>query len=107
MFKWLTNLFKKEVEVVDEPVELIIFNRRGFKITMDKKTYNRMRELGYTFHLALNKGKPSCVHLKYRDKNLKKTYYVSSLKEWLDVKNFKDGNVCNFNPDNLELIEEE
>lgn len=97
MFKWLFNLFKKnEKNVKEELVEIV---RRGFTITLPKKNYEFFTEHGYTFSLTLYKGKPSCVQLKAREGQ--KTVYRGTLKDWLEVKSFKDGNVCNFASDNI------
>ena len=104
MLKWLTNLFKKECKCtcckIEEP-ELITIERRGFQITLEKKVYEFLKSNGYSVSITTYKGEPSCVQLKYRNKETKKTSYVATLKDWLEVKSFKDGNVCNFDPKNL------
>lgn len=104
MFKWLFNLFKKKKMKVDEFIEegkeeLVEIVRRGFTITLPKKNYEFFVKQGYTFSLTLYKGKPSCVQLKIREDQ--KTIYRGTLKDWLEVKSFKDGNVCNFASDNI------
>lgn len=104
MFKWLKNLFKKQCKCncckIKEP-ELITIGRRGFQITLEKEKYEFFKNNGYSLSITTYKGQPSCVQLKHRNKEAKKTVYVATLKEWLDVKSFKDGNVCNFDPKNL------
>lgn len=95
---WLFDIFKKkkELTVFEKTVTI---TRSGFDIIIPEITYNRLVQLGYYFGLVKYKGKPSCVQLSILSGG--KSIYRGTLKSWLKVKEFKDGNVCNFSNDNI------
>lgn len=90
---FLFNLFKKKPKV-------IIKISRGYKIYMTEEVAKSLEKKHYYISLCLSNGKPSCVQLMHNCKGGSK--YVMTLKKFLGVKGFKNGNVCDFLPKNLE-----
>lgn len=91
------NIFKLFKRKTKEEYATLL--KKDNVITLPFKVYNELVNNGYTISLKLNKGKPSCVQLnKHIDG---KTKYIGTLKSYMGVKNFKDGNVCNFHKSNL------
>lgn len=89
---FLFNLFKKK-----KP--LVIRMSRGFEIIMSEALDNQLRSLHYNTSVTCKDGRPNCVQLtKTKDG---RNVYVSSLKKFLGVKSFKNGNLCDYSPDNL------
>ena len=103
MLSWFKSLFIKKKDnfssLKASEVKYVTIKRRKYDIIIPENCYNTLTSLGYTFSLTLFKGKPSSVQL-FITKN-KKQKYRGTLKDWLDVKAFKDGNVCNFKFDNV------
>ena len=77
----------------------ITINRRGFDITLPKSVYNELTDRNIDISLVKSKGKPSCVQLTSY-KNRKQVYH-GTLKAYMGVKRFKNGNVCDFHTRNL------
>ena len=77
----------------------VTINRRGFDITLPKRIYQELTSRNIDISLVKSKGRPSCVQLtSYRDK---KQVYHGTLKAFMGVKGFKNGNVCDFHINNL------
>ena len=73
--------------------------RRDTKIILPYKVYETLYSDGIDISLIKNKGKPSCVQLtSYEDG---KQVYRGTLKTYMGVKGFKNGNVCDFRMKNI------
>jgi len=99
---WFKSLFnKKNIHVCEDTI--VILKRRGYDITLPLSVYNDLLSKNYTIGLiTAGKGdnvKPSCVQVKHTENG--KPVYIGTLKSLLGVKKFKDGNVCNFNNNNV------
>lgn len=78
-----------------------VYNRCGFEIKVPMDVAGELDAKGYCVSVTKYKGKPSCVQLsKVIDG---KSTYVGTLKSFMNVESFKDGNVCNFNYNNLVI----
>jgi len=73
--------------------------RRDIEITLPKKVYKKLAAESIDISLVKSKGKPSCVQLTSYENG--KQIYHGTLKAYMNVKSFKDGNVCNFRENNL------
>lgn len=100
---WFKSLFSKKQchcccchKHEDVPV---IYTRRGFDIKLSKVTADDIESQGLLIALAIYKGQPSSVQVtKYVNG---KTEYVGTLKKFLNVKSFKNGDILDFTLDNL------
>jgi len=106
LLSWFKNLFKNSKKCCSEASEAkyTTITRRGYDIIIPTETYDKLLALNYTFGLTLYKGKPSSVQLSVTEDGKQK--YKGTLKDWLNVKSFKDGNVCNFKLENIVEKEE-
>lgn len=77
----------------------ININRRGYAIYLPKKVYNTLTAKSIDISLVLSRGKPSCVQLTSYKKG-KQTYH-GTLKKYMGVRGFKNGNVCDFRRKNI------
>lgn len=77
----------------------IDINRRGYTICLPKKVYDILTAKHIDISLVISKGKPSCVQLTSYTKG-KQTYH-GTLKKYMGVKGFKNGNVCDFRRKNI------
>lgn len=112
MFKFLKNLFSfnkkcycecnckccqdnlNEKEDFDEIIE-----RNNYTIILPYSIKNELDRKGYLISAKMYKGKPSCIQMfKHADG---KSIYAGTLKNYMNVKSFKDNNVCNFSKKNL------
>lgn len=73
--------------------------RRDTKIVLPSSVYKTLKSQGIDISLVKSKGKPSCVQLT--SYNGGKQIYHGTLKAYMNVKSFKDGNICNFRANNL------
>ena len=74
-------------------------NRRGYDIILPKAVYKELTAKSIDISLVKSKGKPSCVQLtSYHNR---KQVYHGTLKSYMGVKRFKNGNVCDFRTSNL------
>lgn len=90
------KIFKKK-----ETEKYVTLIKHDFPIVIPHKIYVELETKGYTISLKLNNRTklPSCIQLnKHIDG---KTKYIGTLKSYIGVKEFKDGNVCNFHKSNL------
>lgn len=89
---FLFNLFKKKPKLVKRV-------SRGYIISMSEKLDKKLKKEGLYVSLVCANDRPSCVQLtkKVNGKNT----YICSLKKYLGVKRLKNGNVCDFSPNNL------
>ena len=76
-----------------------VYTRCGFDIRIPMNIAGELDAKGYCISLTKYKGKPSCVQLS-KVINGKSTY-IGTLKNYMNVESFKDGNICNFNYNNL------
>lgn len=76
-----------------------VYNRCGFDIRVPMDIAGELDAKGYCISLTKYKGQPSCVQLSKAVEG--KSKYVGTLKNFMHVESFKDGNVCNFNYSNL------
>ena len=97
------SLFKKKQECNKMHLcnHYITLNRRGHDIVLPQYIYDELVDKGYTIGLTLSgkEKKPSCVQLSHTIDG--KQQYVGTLKSYMHVKAFNDGNVCNFNHNNI------
>ena len=106
LLSWFKSLFENNKKCYSKASEAkyVTITRRGHDIIIPTETYDKLSSLKYTFSLTLYKGKPSSVQLLNTENGKQK--YRGTLKDWLNVKSFKDGNVCNFKLDNIIEKEE-
>lgn len=96
---WLKNLWNK---LFGKKESLTTIVRRGFEIILPIEIYNALAIEKVFISVVLYKGKPSCIQLC---KNIEgKAVYVGTLKDYMKVKSFKDGNNCNFAYSNIERM---
>ena len=99
---FLKDLFLKfKVYCTDMNANLVIIERRGYPITLQRSVYDDLLNQGYVISTSLYKGKPSSVVLRRTTKDGIKEN--TTLKAYLNVKSFKDSDSCNFKPSNLIL----
>lgn len=95
LIKLLKSLFVKFFK----RKKLIIITRKGYNIVLPFKIYMQIINDGCRIDLTLYKGKPSCVQInKQVGKKLK---YICTLKSLMNVKSFRDHNICNFSYNNI------
>lgn len=82
-----------------------VITRKDYKIILPYDIEKKLEEDNIFISATKYKGKPSCVQM-FRIVN-NKSKYVGTLKTFMNVKSFKDGNVCNFSHDNLIYKNEE
>ena len=106
LLSWFKGLFKNSKKCCSKASEATYttITRRGYDIIIPTNTYETLTSLKYTFNLTLYKKKPSSVQLFVTENGKQK--YKGTLKDWLNVKSFKDGNVCNFKFENIIEKEE-
>ena len=92
---------KTEANWVPYPNIEKVYQRCGFEIKVPMDVAGELDAKGYCISLTKYKGQPSCVQLS-KVINGKSTY-VGTLKNFMNVQSFKDGNVCNFNYNNLNF----
>lgn len=96
---WLKNLWNK---LFGKKESLTTIVRRGFEIILPIEIYNALNIEKISISVVLYKGKPSCIQLtKIIDG---KAAYLGTLKDYMKVKSFKDGNNCNFAYSNIERM---
>ena len=108
LLSWFKDLFKNDKKCHSEASEATYttITRRGYDIIIPTKTYKQLKDLGYTFGLVLGpkSKKPVAVQLNVTENG--KRIYRGTLRSWLNVKKFKDGNSCNFRSENIIEKEE-
>lgn len=106
LLSWFKSLFKNDKKCCSKAseAEYVTITRRGHDIIIPTKAYKTLIALKYTFNLTLYKKRPSSVQLFVTEDGKQK--YRGTLKDWLNVKSFKDGNVCNFKFENIIEKEE-
>lgn len=78
--------------------EIVTVEGKGYTIYLPKDKYDELKSQGYSFSVSSRNKKPNSVAIRfYKDG---KYGYLSTLKSYLNVVAFKDGNVCNFATDN-------
>lgn len=97
MFSWIKNLFVKKEESKEEYSVVL---RRGYEIILPRSFYNMCEKNDYSLSIVFDKkNKPTSVQVtKIKDGS---RTYVGTVKKMLNVKRFKDKNVCNFSKENL------
>ena len=76
-----------------------IISRKDYKIVLPVDIYNVLKENKLSISATKYKGKTSCVQMFETING--KSKYKGTLKTYMNVKSFIDGNVCNFSRDNL------
>lgn len=71
----------------------------GFKIKMTEALSKRLKKEDLHLSVVKSGGKPTSVQMMRRVDG--KLVYAGTLKQLLEVKKFKNGNVCDFTPSNL------
>lgn len=102
ILNWFKSLFvKKQCYCKNNTMNNhITMKRRNQDIVMPIYVYNNLLKDGIGVSVCFTKnGKPSCVQLN-KMVNGKQTY-AGTLKKYIGVKSFKDGNVCNFHENNV------
>ena len=81
----------------------IIITRRDVAIRLPRKIYKELKAKGIDISLVKTKtnNKPSCVQLTSYLNG--KQIYHGTLKAYMNVKKFKNGDVCDFHKNNLIL----
>lgn len=87
------------------PLSEKVFIKSGFEIRIPLEVAQKLEDLGYSLSVSKYKGQVSCVHL-YKMVN-GTSVYAGTLKKFMNVKSFKDGNVCNFSHENIVVKEKE
>lgn len=82
----------------------ITYSRKGYEIILPVDIATELEENGLTLSATKYNDKPSCVQMFKVVEG--KSKYIGTLKTYMNVKSFKDGNVCNFNRNNLIYREE-
>lgn len=79
--------------------------RKDYQITIPYSIKVQLKNEDISISATKYNGNPSCVQMfKVIDGKPK---YISTLKAYMNVKSFKDGNVCNFSRKNLIYKEKE
>lgn len=115
MFNFLKKLFgikdtcccechcKYKIWDVDGPDKEDILNeviiRRDYKIVIPTDIKTQLDNNKISISVTKHAGKTSCVQLFKTIEG--KSKYMGTLKAYMNVKSFKDGDVCNFSRDNL------
>lgn len=81
-----------------------VYSRKGYEIILPVDIATELEENGLTLSATKYNNKPSCVQMFKVVEG--KSKYIGTLKTYMNVKSFKDGNVCNFNRNNLIYREE-
>lgn len=85
--------------------ENIYLNRKDYRIIIPQDIALELKNEGISISATKYNGNPSCVQMfKVIDGKPK---YISTLKAYMNIKSFKDGNVCNFSRKNLIYKEKE
>lgn len=82
----------------------ITYSRKGYEIILPVNIATELKENRLTLSATKYNNKPSCVQMFKVIEG--KSKYIGTLKTYMNVKSFKDGNVCNFNRNNLIYREE-
>jgi len=81
-----------------------IIKRNTYTIILPHDIKEELDQKRYLISAKMYKGKPSCIQMfKHIDGN---SMYIGTLKSYMNVKSFKDGNICNFSKENLIYNEE-
>ena len=81
-----------------------IIKRNTYTIILPHDIKEELDRKRYLISAKMYKGKPSCIQMfKHIDGN---SMYIGTLKSYMNVKSFKDGNICNFSKENLIYNEE-
>ena len=97
MFGWLSFLFKSNKKAMDN--ENIVLQYKDYSVILPKDVYMDLKSKNICINAVKYKGKPSCIQLNRSING--KTEYMGTLKNFMNVKSFKDKNVCNFDRNNL------
>ena len=81
-----------------------VYSRKGYEIIVPQDIAMKLKEEALTLSATKYNDKPSCVQMFKVVEG--KSKYIGTLKAYMNVKSFKDGNVCNFNRNNLIYREE-
>ena len=76
-----------------------IIERNNYTIILPYSIKNELDKKGYLISAKMYKGKPSCIQMFKRVDG--KSVYAGTLKNYMNVKSFKDNNICNFSEENL------
>jgi hypothetical protein len=96
----LRNIFAPKNIVIDEAPEITVeVERRGVMIILPVSIWEELESKNYSISVVMYKGKPSSVQvLKTEDG---KSKYVSTLKSYMNIKSFINGNPCDYRKENL------
>jgi hypothetical protein len=96
----LRNIFAPKNIVIDEAPEITVeVERRGVTIILPVSIWEELESKNYSISVVMYKGKPSSVQvLKTEDG---KSKYVSTLKAYMNIKSFINGNPCDYRKENL------
>lgn len=96
----LRNIFAPKNIVIDEAPEITVeVERRGVTIILPVNIWEELESKNYSISVVMYKGKPSSVQvLKTEDG---KSKYVSTLKAYMNIKSFINGNPCDYRKENL------
>jgi len=71
-----------------------VLNRRGYDVVIPTDVYNQIEKKGYNVSLVISKNYGT-VQLTKNNK------YIGTLKNYMGVKSFKNGNPCDFHVSNI------
>ena len=106
MFGFIKKLFGKKDKCCCEHCNCnsvedlpFVYSRKGYEIIVPQDIAAKFKEEALTVSATKYNNKPSCVQIFKTVEG--KSKYVGTLKDYMNVESFKDGNVCNFNRNNL------
>ena len=84
--------------------ENTFLNRKGYRIIIPQDIASELEKKKLSISATKHNGKASCVQMF--ETIAGKSKYKGTLKDYMNVKSFKDGDVCNFSRNNLIYKEE-
>lgn len=76
-----------------------IIKRANYTIILPNSIKRKLDEEGYLISAKMYNNKPSCVQMFKRIDG--KSVYAGTLKSYMNIESFKDGDICNFSKENL------
>lgn len=100
LFAIFYNVFSSNDIMIEEPLEDITeVERRGMKILIPTKVWKELEEKNYSISVIIYKGNPSSVQILKNENG--KCKYISTLKAYMNIKSFVNGNPCDYRKENL------
>lgn len=100
LFAIFYNVFSSNDIMIEEPLEDITeVERRGMKILIPTKVWKELEEKNYSISVIIYKGNLSSVQILKNENG--KCKYISTLKAYMNIKSFVNGNPCDYRKENL------